>query len=189
MGLAGRSTLQRRRPPPEGPFSVITTNATVKNLPGGDFDIFVDDGPEKAAYIIYTSHLTAPKDSHRMSIERLTPDYTNSLGQSDPSASSGFFGESFVEAPVMFKRLGVYYALFGTCCCFCGQGSGTVAYSSSNPLGPWTTGSQIGRYPNATSITGAQQRSTFWYPAGATGSKASDVLCGKAIGGKAPRTE
>ena len=29
----------------------------------------------------------------------------------------GIIGMSFVEAPAIFKRNGVYYALFGNCCC------------------------------------------------------------------------
>ena len=46
-------------------------------------------------------------------------------GPGPPSnVSSGVFGNSFVEAPAFFKRNGVYYALFGNCCCFCGHGSG-----------------------------------------------------------------
>jgi hypothetical protein len=30
----------------------------------------------------------------------------------------------FAQAPAFFKRKGLYYALFGNCCCFCGHGSG-----------------------------------------------------------------
>jgi hypothetical protein len=41
-----------------------------------------------------------------MSIELLTPDWLNSTYQ-----SSGFFGETFVEAPAMFKDHGTYYAV------------------------------------------------------------------------------
>jgi len=54
---------------------------------------------------------------HR-SVEQLTPDYTQSLGA---VANSNFFGASFVEAPSLFKRseTGVYYAVFGSCCCYC----------------------------------------------------------------------
>ena len=89
-GFARSQYLTATSPTPEGPFRIITENATVNNLPGGDFDIFVDDDDDKTAYIIYTSNLVAKTDT-TMSIERLTPDYTNSPGQ-----SSGFFGESFV---------------------------------------------------------------------------------------------
>eukprot|EP00040_Diaphanoeca_grandis_P027038 m.152877 g.152877 ORF g.152877 m.152877 type:complete len:559 (+) comp30817_c2_seq3:120-1796(+) len=60
---------------------------------------------------------------------------------SDPyprtNISSGVIGFEFVEAPVIFKRKGIYYALFGNCCCFCGHGSGAGVYTSTTPLGPW----------------------------------------------------
>jgi hypothetical protein len=35
------------------------------------------------------------------------------------NVSSGIIGMPFVEAPAIFKRKGIYYALFGNCCCFC----------------------------------------------------------------------
>jgi hypothetical protein len=47
--------------------------------------------------------------------------------------SSGAFGNAFVEAPALFKRQGVYYALFGECCCFCSFGSGIQVQSERKP--------------------------------------------------------
>lgn len=44
-------------------------------------------------------------------------------GPSKNNVSSGVFGNEFVEAPAFFKRKGVYYALFGNCCCFCASGT------------------------------------------------------------------
>lgn len=41
-----------------------------------------------------------------MSVERLTADWLNST-----YASSGFIGETFVEAPALFKHEGTYYAV------------------------------------------------------------------------------
>jgi hypothetical protein len=38
----------------------------------------------------------------------------------------------------MFERQGIYYALFGPCCCFCYQGSGILVHTAAHPLGPWT---------------------------------------------------
>jgi hypothetical protein len=55
---------------------------------------------------------------HNISVEQLAPDFLSSAKH-----NSGFFGATFVEAPVMFKRQGVYYAMFGHCCCFCAAGS------------------------------------------------------------------
>ena len=44
----------------------------------------------------------------------------------------------------MFKRRGVYYALFGKCCAFCAHGSGIGVYSAPAPLGPWQDHGNIG---------------------------------------------
>jgi hypothetical protein len=41
---------------------------------------------------------------------QMTPDFLGTLGA---SGSSGIIGQTFVEAPMMFKRAGVYYAVFG----------------------------------------------------------------------------
>jgi len=60
------------------------------------------------------------------------------------NVSSGIIGMGFVEAPAIFKRKGVYYALFGNCCCFCGQGSGIGVHTASHPLGPWKYHDNIG---------------------------------------------
>jgi hypothetical protein len=68
----------------------------------------------------------------------------------------GFRGNSSewgFEAPVLFKRNGVYYALFGPMCCFCYQGSGIRVYTAPHPLGPYTYqgGDDIACYKNDTS--------------------------------------
>jgi hypothetical protein len=62
---------------------------------------------------------------------------------------SGFFGQSFVEAPAIFKRSGVYYAVFGSCCCYCQSGSPVIVYTAPSPLGPYTQRNPIDRHlPN-----------------------------------------
>jgi hypothetical protein len=123
---------------PAGPFKVVNPKASDTLAFGnvGDFALFVDD--DEVAYIIYTAHITSSdptKPTHQMSVERLAADYLSALGS---GGNSGFFGESFVEAPTLFKRGPVYYALFGYCCCYCGGGSAVFAYQASDPLGPWT---------------------------------------------------
>lgn len=125
-------------PTPEGPFSVINHNLQLQFEDNGDEGLFVDD--DDTAYIIYT---TLSK-GHAMSIERLSENYTVSLGA---AASSGIFGDTFVEAPAMFKRGSVYYATFGTCCCYCGSGSEVHVYTASNALGPYTKQSVLGGAP------------------------------------------
>lgn len=109
---------------------------------GGDFDLLVDH--DDTAYIIYTS--TA--QGHRMSVERLSDDYLRPIGygngEGPSNTSSGLFGAGFVEAPAIFQRGSVYYAMFGKCCCFCGQGTGVGVYTGSKPLGPFTFRHNIG---------------------------------------------
>ena len=89
----------------------------------GDEGLFVDN--DGTGYIIYTSSITT---LHAMSIEQLTPNMTASLGL---SASSGYFGAQGVEAPMMFRRGDIYYAVFGDCCCYCESGWLTIDCESS----------------------------------------------------------
>jgi hypothetical protein len=80
-------------PTPEGPFKQANPSIRLQYTDNGDEGLFVDD--DGSAYIIYTtlSH------GHSMSIERLSANFTTST-----LVSSGLFGDSFVEAPAMFKR-------------------------------------------------------------------------------------
>jgi len=115
---------------PAGPFTIKTdvVNVTLNNATwhAGDFHFFVDD--DGTGYIIYSSQ-------HWMRIEKLTDDFLASTGE----FYDGFRVPSyyFVEAPAMFKRNGIYYALFGHCCCYCYQGSGIMVFTAQSPLGPF----------------------------------------------------
>jgi len=145
---------------PLGPFTLVTT--VIKTLAydnTGDFALFVDD--DGKAYIIYTAHIQGYDTTHQMSIEQLSDDYTYTLGS---AYSSGFFGASFVEAPTMFKRDNLYYASFGSCCCYCKSGSAPGVYTSSKPLGPYTTQTSLG---NAMS---SQQTNVLPYKTNQSGS-------------------
>lgn len=136
---------------PAGPFTLRNKQMNITRLcPGpfatapcgeaqggaGDFDVFVDVRPDgrAEAYILYGAN-------YYMSIEKLTDDFLYSTGQ-NASCGGKFDGtvypEYFVEAPAMFKRKDLYYALFGHCCCFCYQGSGVIVHTASHPMGPWT---------------------------------------------------
>lgn len=106
----------------------------------GDFDVFVDP-KDGAGYIAYGCNFY-------MSIEKLTADFTNTApvragGNGNATVQGGAFNgtifpDYFVEAPAMFERNGVYYLLYGHCCCFCFQGSGVLVFRSSSPMGPWS---------------------------------------------------
>eukprot|EP00658_Telonema_sp_P-2_P036526 TRINITY_DN26402_c0_g1_i1.p1 TRINITY_DN26402_c0_g1~~TRINITY_DN26402_c0_g1_i1.p1 ORF type:complete len:177 (-),score=47.12 TRINITY_DN26402_c0_g1_i1:429-959(-) len=73
---------------------------------------------------------------------------------SGANVSSGVIGNQFVEAPAMFKRDKVYYALFDNCCCFCGHGSGIGVYTAHHPLGPYTYHNNIGCAPGTNLTAG-----------------------------------
>ena len=145
-------------PNAEGPFTVQVKSLALRYTDNGDENVLVDDNGD--AYFIYTtlSH------NHGMSIEKLAPDYLSSLGATDPSQSSGIFGDSFVEAPALFKRGAIYYAVFGSCCCYCGGGSVVSVYTSPSALGPYTKRSvlAVGGGPGAAAF-GSQQTDIFSY--------------------------
>jgi len=126
-------------PSPMGPFKLVNENITMGNADTGDFNLFLDD--DGSGYVIYTSHIQGYSVTHQMSVEKLAPDFTTTLGL---AANSGFFGASFVEAPAMFKANNTYYAVFGQCCCYCQSGSPVYVHSASSPLGPYTTLNSLG---------------------------------------------
>eukprot|EP00026_Physarum_polycephalum_P008599 Phypoly_transcript_08687.p1 GENE.Phypoly_transcript_08687~~Phypoly_transcript_08687.p1 ORF type:complete len:298 (+),score=31.46 Phypoly_transcript_08687:195-1088(+) len=110
---------------PIGPFTLQTAQINLimaQNV--GDFALFVDD--DGTGYIAYAANWL-------MHIEQLDFTFygnTTNYGKN--------FTEFFVEAPVMFKRHGLYYVLFGYCCCYCEQGSGVMVHVAKHPLGPYT---------------------------------------------------
>ena len=143
---------------PQGPFELVTDNMTTLAWENtGDFNLFQDDNGD--GYVIYTSHIDGSiyNPSHVMSVERLSDDYLTSLGK---QFNSGFFGQTFVEAPAMFKRNGIYYAVFGQCCCYCQEGSGVTIYTSSSPLGPYQTKNNLGNEGHAQQFNVLQYRTS-----------------------------
>ena len=137
---------------PAGPFALAVANVTTRYRDGGDFTVFADE--DGAGYLLYQSRASG----HVASVERLSDDFTDSLGAVEPAKhSSGLFGPKGIEAPAMFKRNGVYYATVGLDCCFCAAGSGVTFFTAPQPLGPWTEHGQVGRYANKSSIPRAQQ--------------------------------
>ncbi|UJR09258.1 hypothetical protein I4U23_013504 [Adineta vaga] len=115
---------------PQGPFQLVTEKVTTLAWENtGDLNLFQDDNGD--AYIIYTAHIDGSiyNPNHLMSVEKLSSDYLSSLGK---QFNSGYFGQTFVEAPTMFKRNGIYYAVFGQCCCYCAEGSAVTVYTSSS---------------------------------------------------------
>lgn len=111
-------------PHPAGPYTVRVPEVALARANCGDFDLFVDD--DGTGFVIYTC-------GHVMGIESLDAQFLGSGG-----AVSPLFPSYFVEAPVLFRRGAVYFALFGWCCCYCRQGSGVMVHTAPHPLGPWT---------------------------------------------------
>ena len=117
---------------PSGPFTVIRERASIQVSGGGDFALMVDpNDAEGAAYIAYD----AWGNNHAVLVERLTPDYLDSLGA---EATSGQISPRDNEAPILFERRGWYFLMYGHTCCFCEQGSGARVWVAPHPLGPWT---------------------------------------------------
>eukprot|EP00045_Choanoeca_perplexa_P018429 m.291442 g.291442 ORF g.291442 m.291442 type:complete len:378 (-) comp17816_c0_seq6:185-1318(-) len=138
-GSANKCYITMTSPHPEGPFGDVVVAHTKYTAQGGvgDFDVFTDD--DGTGYLIHKRSGAATQDPHRMLIEQLTDDYRHST-----NATLGVFGQQRVEAPVMFKRNGTYFAMFGSLCCFCPLGSGINVYTASRPLGPYTLQGNVG---------------------------------------------
>ena len=133
---------------PEGPFTIVNTDVEVSQVASrpGDGSLFVDD--DGTGYFIYT----VIGQDHAIRVERLTRDYLASTGEASEILARN------CEAPAMFRRNNLYYALFDTCCCFCPPGSGARVFTSTSPLGPFTERSNINRQPGkGTPIVPAQQ--------------------------------
>lgn len=66
-----------------------------------------EGGRELKSCALRSWHPTLPApDAHPVIIERLLPNMLDSTGE------NVFFGEYFIEAPMLFKRESTYYALF-----------------------------------------------------------------------------
>ncbi|WP_020566822.1 family 43 glycosylhydrolase [Neolewinella persica] len=121
---------------PEGPFRIVSSDVAVAHseLGVGDFGLFVDE--DRTAYISYNTI-----NGHRVSVEKLTPDYLGSTKE------NGGYIAQYCEAGSMFKRNDIYYLLTDYTCCFCNQGAGARVYMTDNPLGQWTLTNNINRRP------------------------------------------
>ncbi len=130
---------------PAGPFTIQNLDVQVKySAQGvGDFGLYVSD--DGGGYIAYTAlNLAQMNDTgdvspehHRISIERLAPDFLSSSME-----NSGFVAGN-VESPSLFKREGTFYLLFDNTCAFCKNGSGARVYTARSVLGPYLYKSNI----------------------------------------------
>lgn len=129
---------------PAGPYTRqrIAVNVTIVNATQqcGDFHLFIDPADS-------TPYVIAGCGFH-MWIERLLPNMLDSAGDTSPTGRY-LFSEYFIEAPALFERNGVYYAVFGHCCCYCWQGSGAIVHTAPHPLGPWTSLGDVACIPTS----------------------------------------
>ena len=142
---------------PAGPFTIQNPDVEVKySAQGvGDFGLYVSD--DGSGYIAYTALNLAQMESsastrpehHRISIERLAPDYLSSTKE-----NSGFIAGN-VESPSLFKHKGIYYLLFDNTCAFCTSGSGARVYTARSVLGPYL-------YRENINLKGPKEDGTSW---------------------------
>ena len=118
---------------PVGPFKIINPDVRVFGAAfrPGDGSLFVDD--DGTGYYIFT----AIYDGYAVCVARLTPDYLGFTGRASPILAKGG------EAPVLFRRGNLYYALAGPLCNFCPEGSEVHVFTSTAPLGPYHERSKI----------------------------------------------
>jgi beta-xylosidase len=129
-GFGGTCYSTATSPKPDGPFTFtgnIIPNATLtgpKSGYAGDYALFVDkDG---SGYCILT-HGIAGAGHRDMYIFKLSLDY---LSFTD-SFAGPLQGSNLVEAPVLFNRGDMYYALIGGCTCAGLHGSGVGLLTAS----------------------------------------------------------
>jgi hypothetical protein len=122
---------------PEGPFRVVNPRIELCGTTPGDHNLFVDD--DGTGYVVYTDIAGRNHDRHAMAVERLNADFITSTLQGSSVL------DRRVEAPVMFKREGRYYVIFGNTCCFCPEGADARVFVAESPLGPYRQIGDINR--------------------------------------------
>jgi len=108
-------------------FNVLSMNISGKYGQVDCNSILIDD--DGTGYLLYSSIA----ENHVHSIEVLSPNYTTTIG-----VNLGLIGYSYSEGGVLFKYNNIYYIGYGSCCCFCKNGSGWVVHSATDIKGPWT---------------------------------------------------
>ncbi|MEI9962225.1 MAG: family 43 glycosylhydrolase [Limisphaerales bacterium] len=114
---------------PVGPFTIVNPKVSLSqtNSYSGDGSLFVDD--DGTGYFIHT----AIDEGYAVRVARLTPDYMGLTGETSNILAKG------AEAPLLFRRNNLYYALCGNLCAFCPEGSGGQVFIANSPLGPYLT--------------------------------------------------
>ena len=156
---------------PWGPFVTVNSSAGASfqfgyptNSHIGDFSILLDDDGE--AYMLYSANA-------HCQVERLAPDFLSSTWATT-NETSGVLPHGN-EAPALFKRDGVYWALVSDSCCYCRAGGLVRAFFATSPLGPYSYAGEIaagphpGGAPDGRAATESQQTAVVAVPDGAGG--------------------
>lgn len=112
---------------PTGPFTIVNQKAHLLGASPGDGSLFVDD--DGKGYYIYTDLAT----NYTIRVELLTPDFSDTSRKTSNIMATG------AEAPLLFRRGNIYYALCGPLCSTCPKGSEVQVFTSASPLGPFST--------------------------------------------------
>ena len=140
---------------PVGPFTIVNPNVQLSRSRPGDGSPFVDD--DGTGYYIYT----AISEGYAIHVERLTPDYLGTTGETSDTLGIG------AEAPLLFRRNNLYYVLFGPRCAFCPEGSEVQVLISTSPMGPFGLAPNLNRRPESAAPTvWTQQTYTVDIPGG-----------------------
>jgi hypothetical protein len=110
---------------PAGPFTGPSAPTLAVEGSNGDENLFVDS--DGTGYVVYT----AANQGYDLIVERLNGSYTSGTG------SYARLHTSFVEAPAMFERHGLYYVTFSDPACPYCTATGTAYLTARSPLGPW----------------------------------------------------
>lgn len=116
-----------RSPSPTGPFTQ-QPDPTLSVGGAVDLALFLDDNGD--GYVIHNTVQVAAGLTADMVVEKLTPDFLNTNGQSTRA------GLGNVEAFTVIKRNGIYHALMSDpTCAYCASTTGEMTATSM--LGPW----------------------------------------------------
>lgn len=108
-GVGGNTYMTSTSTSPYGEYKGFAkSNCTDATWTGGDFHLFTD---ANQGYVIWTGMSKAAGLDHKIRISKLTPDFL-SVTNDPPYMFDDF---KFNEAPSIFVRNGVWYALFGHC--------------------------------------------------------------------------
>ena len=145
---------------PAGPFVSAIENVPMLHAAGGDLGLFTDaDG---TGYVIYTSIAAG----HRVSIERLSDDFTNTTQNN--SGLLPFPGGCY-ESPLLFARDGAIYAMSAPCCCNCVEGSTVMALRSTGIFGPYAPAGAAASGCTVSNLNHSQQGTVVTVPSDAPG--------------------